>query len=77
MENKNITYNLSIQQANKSNALAYNTNYIATNIDTTFGILDNAYKDTGKEYARLKMAIQAGKCIDEYCDYENKQIARS
>jgi len=76
MENKNITYNLSIQQINKSNALAYNTDYVAANIDTTFGILDNAYKYTGKEYAKLKMAVQRGKCVDEYCDYENKQIAR-
>jgi len=76
MENKNITYNLSIQQANKSNALAYNSDYVASNIDTTFGILDNAYKKTGKQYAKLKMAVQSGKCIDEYCDYENKQLAR-
>lgn len=76
MENKNITYNLSIQQANKSNALAYNKEYVSANIDTTFGILDNAYKNTGKEYAKLKMAIQSGKCVDEYCDYENKQIER-
>ncbi len=76
MENKNITYNLSIQQANKSNVLAYNSDYVASNIDTTFGILDNAYKNTGKQYAKLKMAVQSGKCIDEYCDYENKQLAR-
>ena len=39
MENKNITYNLSIQQANKSNVLAYNKEYVSANIDTTFGIL--------------------------------------
>lgn len=76
MENKNITYNLSIQQANKSNALAYNSDYVASNIDTTFAILDNAYEKTGKQYAKLKMAVQSGKCIDEYCDYENKQLAR-
>jgi len=76
MENKNITYNLSIQQANKSNVLAYNSDYVASNIDTTFGILDNAYEKTGKQYAKLKMAVQSGKCIDEYCDYENKQLAR-
>ena len=76
MENKNITYNLLIQQANKSNVLAYNSNYVASNIDTTFGILDNAYEKTGKQYAKLKMAVQSGKCIDEYCDYENKQLAR-
>jgi len=76
MENKNIIYNLSIQQANKSNALAYNSDYVASNIDTTFGILDNAYENTGKQYAKLKMAVQSGKCIDEYCDYENKQLAR-
>ena len=74
MENKNITYNLSIKQLNKSNALAYNKAYVATNIDTSFGILDNAYKETGITYAKLKMAIESGKCISEGCDYELKQL---
>jgi hypothetical protein len=76
MENKNIIYNLSIQQANKSNALAYNKDYVANNIDASFKILDNAYAGTGKQYAKLKMAIESSKCIDERCDYEINQIAR-
>tara|TARA_Y100000289_G_scaffold27456_1_gene27010 strand:+ start:6827 stop:7927 length:1101 start_codon:yes stop_codon:yes gene_type:complete len=74
MENKNILYNLSIQQANNSNALAYNKKYVAENIDTTFGILDNAYKGTGKTYAKLKMAIESGKCMSDNCDYEYNQL---
>lgn len=76
MENKNITYNLSIQQANKSNALAYNEDYVAANIDASFKILDNAYANTGKMYAKLKMAIQSGKCLDESCNYEHEQVKR-
>jgi len=76
MENKNIIYNLSIQQANKSNALAYNKDYVANNIDASFKILDNAYAGTGKQYAKLKMAIESSKCIDEGCDYEINQITR-
>jgi hypothetical protein len=76
MENKNITYNLSIQQANKSNALAYNENYVAANIDASFKILDKAYANTGKMYAKLKMAIQSGKCLDESCNYEHEQVKR-
>lgn len=74
MENKNITYNLTIKQANQSNALAYNKEYVASNIDTTFGILDNAYAGTGKIYAKLKMAIESGKCSSDNCDYEYKQL---
>ena len=76
MENKNITYNLAIKQTNQSNALAYNKDYVADNIDTSFGILDNAYKETGKLYAKLKTAIDSGKCISENCDYEHKQLQR-
>ena len=74
MENKNIIYNLSIQQANKSNALVYDKNYVANNIDASFKILDKAYAGTGKRYAKLKMSIQSGKCLDESCDYENAQL---
>ena len=32
MENKNILYNLTLKQANQSNALAYNRDYVAGNI---------------------------------------------
>ena len=76
MENKNITYNLSIKQVIKSNALAYNKKYVASNIDTSFGILDKAYKDTGIQYAKLKMAVESGKCASDNCDYEHKQLLR-
>ena len=74
MENKNITYNLSIKQANQSNALAYNRQYVASNIDNDFSILDKAYAETGKIYAKLKMSIESGKCSSENCDYEHKQL---
>ncbi len=74
MENKNITKNLTIKQLNQSNALAYSKEYVAANIDTTFGILDNAYKETGKKYAKLKMAIESGKCASENCNYEHKPL---
>ena len=74
MENKNITYNISIKQANQSNALAYNKKYVATNIDNDFSMLDKAYAETGKVYAKLKMAIESGKCSSDNCDYEYKQL---
>ncbi len=76
MENKNILYNLTLKQANQGNALAYNRNYVASNIDTTFGLLDNAYRGTGKTYAKLKMAVDSGNCIGESCEYEHNQLIR-
>ena len=74
MENKNTLYNLSLKQTNKSNALAYDSNYVSSNIDTTFGILDGAYANTGVAYAKFKMAVDSGKCLSENCDYEHKQL---
>lgn len=74
MENKNTLYNLSLKQTNKSNALAYDSNYVSSNIDTTFGILDEAYANTGVAYAKFKMAVDSGKCLSENCDYEHKQL---
>ena len=44
MEDKNIKINLFIQQLNKSNALGYNRQYVASNVDYNFKILDNAYE---------------------------------
>ncbi len=74
MENKNITNNLIIKQINKSNAIAYNKRYLAQTSDYEFKILDNAYKDTGIEYAKLKMAIKHKKCITPTCYHENVRL---
>ena len=35
-------------------------------------MLDKAYAETGKVYAKLKMAIESGKCSSDNCDYEYK-----
>ena len=53
MENKNITTNLLIKQMLQSDAIAYNANYVAKDIDMEFGVLNKAYQDTGREYAQL------------------------
>ena len=57
MENTNITNNLLIKQLNQSDAIAYNMDYVSKPVDTEFGVLNKAYKETGKEYATLKMKI--------------------
>ena len=74
MKNNNILINLSIKQMLQSDAVAYNKDYLAKPIDVNFGLFDNAYKDTGRVYAKLKLAIQNNKCADEYCTLENKQL---
>ena len=74
MENKNITTNLLIKQMLQSDAIAYNANYVAKDIDMEFGVLNKAYQDTGREYAQLKIAVQQGNCLDENCVYEYNRI---
>jgi hypothetical protein len=74
MENTNTTMNLIIKQMLDSDAIAYNKDYIAKSIDVNFGLFDNAYRETGKIYAKLKLAIQNNKCLDEYCTLENKRL---
>ena len=74
-ENKNITTNLILKQFNKSNAIAYNLDYLSSTSDSTFGILNKAYAETGKKYARLKMAINRNECESENCEYETKRLA--
>ena len=54
MENKNIQINLLIQQILQSDNMAYMPGFISSDVDIEFRILDNAYKNTGKEYAKLK-----------------------
>ena len=72
MENKNIQTNLLIQQVLQSDSMAYTPGYISSDVDIEFRILDRAYQDTGKYYARLKTAIQQNKCGD--CVDVNEQI---
>jgi len=74
MENKNLVNNLVLQQMNDSDAMGYNKSYIATPIDADFRLLDNAYKDTGRAYAKLKTAISNNKCSSEGCEYENRML---
>ena len=74
MENKNVTTNLLIKQMLQSDAIAYNANYVAKDIDMDFGVLNKAYQDTGREYAQLKIAVQQGNCQDENCVYEYNRI---
>jgi len=86
MEDKNIKINLFIKQLNKSNALGYNKQYVASHADYNFKILDashadynfkildNAYEGTGKVYAKLKTAIQNNTCVDPTCYTENQQL---
>ena len=70
MENKNITYNLLIKQLLQSDNMAYVPGYISSNVDVEFKVLDNAYQDTGKRYAKAKTSIDQGNCGD--CIQENE-----
>ena len=74
MEDKNIKINLFIKNLNKSNALAYNKDYVASHADYNFKILDNAYEGTGELYAKLKTDIQNNTCEDPTCFTENQQL---
>ena len=76
MENKNITTNLLIKQMLQSDAIAYNADYVAKDIDMEFGVLNKAYQNTGREYAQLKIAVQQGNCQEENCSYEYNRIVQ-
>lgn len=72
MENRNITTNLLIKQLLQSDNMAYVPGYIASPVDTEFRVLDKAYQDTGKQYAKIKTAIDQGKCGS--CIEENNML---
>lgn len=74
MENKNITRNLIIKQIIESDAIAYNKEYVASPTDSNFGLFNKAYQHTGKLYAKLSLAVQNNKCLDEHCTYEINQL---
>ena len=70
MENKNLFQNLYLKQFNESNAIAYSEGFVANASDYNFQLLDNAYRNAGKTYAKLKIAIESNKCISEHCSME-------
>ena len=74
MENKNITTNLLIKQLLQSDNMAYAPGYISSKVDIEFGVLNKAYQDTGKEYAKLKTSMEQGKCGD--CIEENNRLTQ-
>ena len=73
MEN-NLLQNLFLQQFNQSDSIAYNESFVSNTSDYNFQILDNAYRNTGRVYAKLKLAIESNKCQDETCSLELAEI---
>ena len=71
---KNLNKNLFLQQFNESNAIAYNESFVASFSDYNFQLLDNAYRNTGRIYAKLKLAVDSNNCQDETCAYELSEI---
>ena len=69
MEN-NLYQNLFLQQFNESNSIAYNESFVFSSSDYNFQLLDNAYRNAGKIYAKLKIAIETNKCMSEDCALE-------
>ena len=76
MEDKNIKVNLFVKQVNQSNALAHKPDYLAYAANYNFLLLDNAYENTGIQYAKIKLAIEKNTCIMPDCKYETNQLKR-
>ena len=74
MENKNVSQNLYLKQFNQSDAIAYSKQFVANANDYNFQLLDNAYRNAGKAYAQIKIAIETNKCESEHCAAELAQI---
>ena len=74
MENKNLSKNLYLRQFNESNRIAYSKIFVSNTSDYNFQLLDNAYRDAGKIYAKLKIAIESNKCLSEHCSVELMQL---
>tara|TARA_R110000803_G_scaffold157360_1_gene221771 strand:- start:98 stop:1249 length:1152 start_codon:yes stop_codon:yes gene_type:complete len=74
MKNNNILQNLYLKQFNQSNAIAYNKDFVSNPRDYNFQLLDNAYRNAGKIYAQIKIAIETNKCQSEHCALELAQI---
>jgi len=71
---ENLYQNLFFKQFNESDAIAYNQDFISNTSDYNFQLLDNAYRNTGRIYAKLKLAIESNKCQDETCSFELSEI---
>ena len=56
MENKNLYQNLYLKQFNQSDAIAYSKGFISGASDYNFQLLDNAYRNSGRVYAKLKIS---------------------
>ena len=74
MENENLSKNLYLRQFNESNAVAYSEAFVSNASDYNFQLLDNAYRNTGTIYAKLKIAIETNKCTSENCSVELAQL---
>ncbi len=75
-ENKNIYNNLLIKQINESDALGFNKDYFSRSHDVNFDILGNAYRNMGKVYAKIKIAIENNTCESPNCEYEVDQLKK-
>ena len=74
MENKNLFKNLFLKQFNQSNAIAYSDAFVSDTNNYNFQLLENAYRDTGKAYAKIKIAIETNSCQSEHCSVELAQL---
>ena len=72
MENKNIQTNLLIKQMLQSDNMAYVPGYLSSRVNIDYGVLNKAYQNTGKIYAKLKAELERGTCGD--CIIENKML---
>ena len=57
-----------------SNAMGHNADYLSSNPNYNFRILERAYANTSKEYAALKIAVESNKCTSENCLLEIARI---
>ena len=71
---KNLNRNLFLQQFNESDAIAYSQGFTSSTSDYNFQLLENAYRNTGRVYAKLKLAIDSNRCQDETCALELAEI---
>ena len=74
MENENLSKNLYLRQFNESNAIAYSKTFVSNASNYNFQLLDNAYRNAGKIYANLKIAVETNKCQSEHCSVELLQL---
>ncbi len=58
---KNLNQNLFLQQFNESDAIAYSESFVSNTSDYNFQLLENAYRNTGRVYAKLKLAVDSNK----------------